>query len=615
MLSNRFSRALSLSTFAALALATTSPEAQELRYGTTAPGGILAVGNTLGLSKASGTNGPGVANSIGTFLSLANTVDDVPANPANPWPSGTTYDWTQNGSAAVLTLPAEATVLYAELLWGGSFDYVDNVSAFLDTPVTLAAGGQSLSVTPSAATAVTESGVAASGFNVRYYMRSADVTAFVQDVMSGTYSVSGVPATQHQNINSLNAAGWTLVVAYRDQSETTKNLSVFVGGSFVDEDTTQDYAVSGFCAPAAGVVQGTASISAIEGDADLTGDQFLIAPTAAGPFAQLSAPNNPAQNFFSSQLNDHDGQLDTSGTFGMQNQDAQAGVNVAGGRQGWDVTTVPLSSAAGQLQPGQTSAVLRTITTGDSFMPILATFAIDVNAPVLGGVGSSVGVAPGTLELGDEVTVTLELENAGAVTAEDLTLDVYLPPSLSLVSFSTDGQPGDAAGNPVTAATLGAVNQGDLAGFASRTVTMTLELSSEPEGEVVGGLATWTYDFTVCPNQPQLTEEYKQLFSVTYDAPQGGAGGGSQGGGNLGGFGAGPQGGNGSGLVPQGAGGQGAGSNQGGEGPGDPNLNVVVEPRSCACELAEPEAPSHLRWLSLAALGAALTRASRRRRR
>jgi uncharacterized repeat protein (TIGR01451 family) len=248
-------------------------------------------------------------------------------------------------------------------------------------------------------------------------------------------------------------------------------------------------------------------------------------------------------------------------------------------------------------------------------MPILASFAIDVNAPDLGGVGSSVGVAPGTLELGDEVTVTLELENAGAVTAEDLTLDVYLPPSLSLVSFSTDGQPGDAAGNPVTAATLGAVNQGDLAGFASRTVTMTLELSSEPEGEVVGGLATWTYDFTVCPNQPQLTEEYKQLFSVTYDAPQGGAGGGSQGGGNLGGFGAGPQGGNGSGLVPQGAGGQGAGSNQGGEGPGDPNLNVVVEPRSCACELAEPEAPSHLRWLSLAALGAALTRASRRRRR
>lgn len=615
MLSTRFSRslALSLATLGALALSTTSPEAQELRYGTTAPGGILAVGNTLGLSKASGTNGPGVANSIGTFLTLGGGVDNMPSNPGNPWPAGTTNDWTENGSAAELVLPAEATVLYAELLWGGSFDYVDNVSAFLDTPVLLEAGGASMMVTPSGATAVTESGVASSGFNVRYYMRSADVTSFVEAAMSGTYSVSGVPATQHEAINSLNAAGWTLVVVYRDQSETTKNLSVFVGGSFVDEDTTQDYSVSGFCAPPAGVVKGTASISAIEGDADLTGDQFLIAPTAAGPFAQLSAPNNPAQNFFASQLNDHAGQLDTSGTFGSQNQNAQTGVNIAGGRQGWDITTVPLSSQAGQLVAGQTSAVLRTVTTGDSFMPILATFAIDVNAPVLGGVGSSVGVTPSTLALGDEVTVTLELANAGAVTADDLTLGVYLPPSLSLVSFFTDGQPGDASGGPVTAATLGAVDQGSLAGGATRQVTMTLELSSEPAGEVVGGLATWSYDFTVCPNQPQLSEEYKQLFSVNYDAPMGGAGGEGPGGAGLGGQGGVPQGGNGAGLVPQGAGGQGAGGPAGGEGPGDPNLNVVVEPRSCACRVGEPDEPSHLRWLSLAALGMAALRGARRR--
>ena len=149
-------------------------------------------------------------------------------------------------------------MLYAELLWGGSYQYVEDVSAFLDDDVTLTAGGSSITVSPDALTAVTESGTANTGFAIRYYMRSADVTSFVANALSGTYSVSGVPATQTTSINSLSAAGWTLVVAYRDQGESTRNLSVFVGGSFVDEDSQVDYGVSGFCAPPNGLVEGTA---------------------------------------------------------------------------------------------------------------------------------------------------------------------------------------------------------------------------------------------------------------------------------------------------------------------------------------------------------------------
>jgi hypothetical protein len=116
--------------------------------------------------------------------------------------------------------------------------------------------------------------------------------------------VTGVPATQDTNINSLNAAGWTLVVVYRDETAPIRNLSVFVGGSFVDEDSQQDYTVSGFCAPPAGEITGTAIVSTIEGDAKPHRGSALIAPTAADAFVQLSGPNNPADNFFCSQLND-----------------------------------------------------------------------------------------------------------------------------------------------------------------------------------------------------------------------------------------------------------------------------------------------------------------------
>ena len=280
---------LAFSSVSAVAvLAPAAAQAQVLRFSTTAAGKIISTGNTLGLSKALNENGPGTKDSIGTFIALGNSVDDIPFNPLNSWPVGTTYDWTKNGSTAVLALPAEGTVLYAELIWGGSDKYSEDVTALLGTPVTLTAGNASITVPPDAATALTIAQTAMAGFAVNYYMRSADVTGFVKAAGGAVYSVSGVPATQTTTINSLNAAGWTLTVVVRDSAEPVRNLSVFVGGSFVDENSQQDYSINGFCTPPAGVVNGKVSVSTIEGDASLTGDQLLIAPTGNGPFVQLS---------------------------------------------------------------------------------------------------------------------------------------------------------------------------------------------------------------------------------------------------------------------------------------------------------------------------------------
>ncbi|NUP04771.1 MAG: hypothetical protein HOW73_01790 [Polyangiaceae bacterium] len=523
-------RALGLLALVTVGFSATQAQAQELRYSTTAPGGVVAVGNTLGLSKASSANGPGTLDSIGTFIAADPTmVDDTPPNPANPWPMGTTSDWMENGSTAVLTLPSEVDVLYAELLWGGSYQYVEDVTPFLDMPVSLELAGQSTSVTPDPTTALTVSGTAASGFAIRYYMRSADVTSFVEAAGDGTVLVSGIPATQTTTINSLNAAGWTLVVVYRDQSEPTRNLSVFVGGSFVDEDSQQDYSVNGFCAPSAGTIGGTAVMSAIEGDANLTGDQFLIAPTAAGPFVNLSGPNNPATNFFCSQMNDAAG-LDTQGSFGNANHDAIAGTNISGGRQGWDVTTIPLSSANGQLVAGQTSAVLRTITTGDSYMPILASFAIDVNSPDFTA-GSSMIATPEEVTLGDSFSVTAMLQNTGDVAAENTTFKLTVPPWVSLTGFESDGTPGDIQGVPVDEAALVAgVDEGSLDAGASRTVTMSFTVDSTPPASNIFAIGTWSYEYEVCAAQPLLSDSYSQSFTVDYIEPMGGAGGAGEGG-------------------------------------------------------------------------------------
>src|SRR5262249_19254629 len=103
-------------------------------------GKITFTGNTLGLDKDTNVNRPGIRGSIGTFITTNPASQDGRSWPTSP-PGGTTANWRLNGSAAVLDLPATATVLYAELVWGGSRASAQQGDAVpvadLDTPVLL----------------------------------------------------------------------------------------------------------------------------------------------------------------------------------------------------------------------------------------------------------------------------------------------------------------------------------------------------------------------------------------------------------------------------------------------------------------------------------------------
>ncbi len=494
-----------------LAIALLVPQlalAQQVRFSDTVPGGISATGNTLGLSKESSGNGPGLLGSIGTFIALDPTSIDAAPVGGTPWFAGTTSDWTANGSAAVLDLPSDAAILHAELVWGGSFAAgTEDVSSSLNNPITVGFGLSVESVSPASQTAQLFDGLAETGFPIRYYIRSADITSFVQTRGAGRYTVSGVPATQVATDNSLNAAGWNLVVAYRSEGEQVRNLSIFVGGSFVDEGASQDYPVSGFCAPPFGPVEGNVVVSALEGDAILGGDILTIAPTANGPFVTLSGTNNPSTNFFSSQINDGDGQLDTRGTFGTRNHNAFTTTNVSGGRQGWDLTTIPISAGEGILSNGQTSAVLRTVTTGDSYLPTLLAFEIDVKSPDL--TDSTTTATPNTVELGDTMTVTATLSNTGEAPAVDVRFRMDVDPALDLLSFEMDGSPGDFNGSTVTLSSLlNGVPAGTLEVDEERIVTIEFEVAEAPSGSEFVLSPTWEHEFVTCEGEGALQETH-----------------------------------------------------------------------------------------------------------
>ena len=118
---NSFAKVLrrSLLFFAALFLLTgwnqvASAQAYVLRYVNTASGAVTMTGNSLGLNKAANANSPGTSGSIGAFITLNTNLT------GGTYGLGTTLNWSNNSSAAVLRMPTNSTVLYAELIWGGS---------------------------------------------------------------------------------------------------------------------------------------------------------------------------------------------------------------------------------------------------------------------------------------------------------------------------------------------------------------------------------------------------------------------------------------------------------------------------------------------------------------
>lgn len=101
---------------AAALAASADGQADELRFQAVVRGGVVATGNTLGLSKATGANAPGTQDSIGAFIAAGADSRD------GSYPPGTTGEWRRNASDAVLALPAGSEVLHAELVWGGSYE-------------------------------------------------------------------------------------------------------------------------------------------------------------------------------------------------------------------------------------------------------------------------------------------------------------------------------------------------------------------------------------------------------------------------------------------------------------------------------------------------------------
>lgn len=468
------------------------------RFTATTRGGIRFVGNTLGLSKLTNQNSAGTQGSIGAFTTLlGGTVSNFPAE--------TTLTFADNGSAAILNLPAGSDVLYAELVWGGNYrSATQNISGQINNPIGFTnPQNNTVSITQSPVTAQNFTYTDGS-LTLGYYIRSANVTSVVQASGNGTYSVRGVPGLVDpidNNTQDTNHAGWTLAVVYQNDAETLSNLNLWIGGEIVSPNTPSvDVTFSNFLTPASGPVSARVFLSASEGDAVLTGDQCLLGPNA-GTLTNLSGPRNPAQNFFASQICNETGQLDTTGTFGTRNANPQTGTNISAGRQGWDITSVDGSAG---ISNSQTSAVFRFTSTGDLYIPNALGIKIDSQGAVITAVKSA---DKSFAFVGEEIAYSLQINNSGQISAQNVLVQDTLPPGLTLIpgSLSVNGVP-QAGGFPVTVP--------DIPAGGAATVTFRAVANTIPDPNPTLNSANVQYTFYPFPDFPVENDETSNPVSV-----------------------------------------------------------------------------------------------------
>ncbi|WBQ08244.1 DUF7933 domain-containing protein [Kribbella sp. CA-293567] len=332
---------------------------------------------------------------------------------------------TKSSSAATVSLPDGAKVLYAGLFWGSSRAAGSGGTAGTGDGKTLKlrVPGQTAYQTVTAGrtdylTAGTQD-----------YSSYLDVTSVVQGAGGGEYwgadAAAGTGADRY--------AGWSLVVAYEHPNEPLRDLSVFNGYARVTTGDVIKTSISGFLAPPSGPVNARFGSVSYEGDAGISGDYFAVNGI------RLADAQSPSANFFSSRVTDAGANL-TNRT--------PASVNSLG----LDAKVV---DAAGLLANSATSAELTFASTGDFYYPAALTTQIDLYAPAIHGtksVRNLAGNAPA--KIGDTLEYTLSFGNTGEDDALRSVVRDALPPnttfvpgSLSVVAGAGTGTKTDAAGD------------------------------------------------------------------------------------------------------------------------------------------------------------------------
>lgn len=386
-------------------------------YNKNLPGYIDYAGNTLGLNGActsfsniyTGCNSAGTSGVCGAWVTTDitkyasnnwhNFVLSLPASDTN---GGTTFDYNQNSSSDSIMIPSDTSIDYAVLIWSGA-----STSSSVDISTKQVKLTDPLNtihtITPQYSSTNTSS--------YGYYTCATDVTQIVKDGGNGYYTAGSIYS---EFLTNIACAGWLLFVVYTAPTLPFYNININIGNLDANGDNSPSTLISGFrTAPTGTPILADLILTALNGNPASPGDQVSLT-NSNNIETYLYGPFNPVDNFFGAQIEDIQGSICTSGTFSNLNATPNTIQTTSGRRMGYDISCVDISYA---LSHGQLSTTLTGVTTGNNYSITSATSLVENSYPYF---IISPQTSDSTVLIGDNFTITYNLENTGTITTNSL---------------------------------------------------------------------------------------------------------------------------------------------------------------------------------------------------
>lgn len=309
-----------------------NPKNFDIAYQINAPGNLKLIGNTNICEK----------DSNGNCIDPGNTKNN---SIAAEYKDGDTNINTKNSSAAKLELPDGAEILWAGLYWQGYFDESKMGTTPLDDAIkdrskTMKLGYTADGTAPPSRN-VSYTTITADKLNWVYFKKErwyyqgfSEVTNFVKNKGKGWYWGADINLQVGTTVAGGSLGAWSIAIAYRDESDTVKNLTVYHGylafagntdvnnavtyannngcdSSFTGVQKKTQVTLSGFRTPSAGDINSRFIVFAGEGDIGLTGDGISMSDKS-GTSYPISNPKNPANNVLNSSITDYGVHRDAS---------------------------------------------------------------------------------------------------------------------------------------------------------------------------------------------------------------------------------------------------------------------------------------------------------------
>ena len=398
------------------------------RYDVTQSGGLVIIGNSMltcdGSAPVSGSTS---CNSGRTQMPPAGTAKDNDYRSAyiDIDGDGSTF----SSSSADLSLATCSKITFAGLYWGayintGNSNYSRRDEVKLKTPTS----GSYINLTADTIYDLN------SGYD--YYTCFKDVTSIFSAEGNGTFTIADLVA---RTGGTNQWAGWSIVVVYKNELMSAKNINVFDGLGYVtNSGSSVTVNVNGFYTPPSGAVNFELGEIAYDGDRALTGDSLLFRGNAS--FLPVSDGLHPANDVFNSTISN----------FGVQTTTRNPAYS---NTLGYDQSIFrPNNVAKNYLTNGATSAQIKVTTGGEQIYLRVLTSAIDTYEPDLAMQKTVSDVNGGVVNPGDTLQYVITVTNTGNDTSSATLITDTLPFNAEYVAGSTVITSGPNTGSKTDAA-------------------------------------------------------------------------------------------------------------------------------------------------------------------